>query len=168
MIKISNLSTQNIGLIVVDSIAMFYRLEISLSKDYSEVNRAMTQQLVSLLKLARENDIPVIVTSQVYANFENKNEVNMVGGDLVRYTSKCILELKKFNKFRKVIVKRHRSIPEGKMADFVIVDEGVAPKATITMDTSEENIVSNQDITTKKVDISNISTKGLYQHPNHQ
>ncbi len=126
--SISSLVTQNIGLVVVDSIAMFYRLEIGLAEDYSEINRELTQQLLNLLKIAREQIIPVLITSQVYADFENRNEVKIVGGDLIKYTSKCIIELKKFNNFRKAIVKRHRALPEGKMVDFVIKETEISSK----------------------------------------
>ena len=119
---------QSIGLIVIDSIAMFYRLELGSTQDYSEVNSSLAKQLVSLLKISREHDIPTILTDQVYADFENKNEVKMVGGDIIKYISKCIIELKKFNSLRKAIIKRHRALPEGRMVDFIITQGGIISK----------------------------------------
>lgn len=123
-----SLFNQEIGLIIIDSIAMFYRLEIGLAQDYSEINRELTQQLLNLLKIAREKEIPILITNQVYADFENRDEVKMVGGDLIKYTSKCIIELKKFNTFRKAIIKKHRSIPDGKTVDFLIQSAGISEK----------------------------------------
>src|SRR3989344_602355 len=123
--SISLLLSQNIGLIIIDSIAMFYRLEIGLAQDYSEINRELTQQLISLLKIAREKEIPFLITNQVYADFENRNEVKMVGGDLIKYTSKCIIELKKFSHFRKAIIKKHLAIEEGKNIDFIIKSDKI-------------------------------------------
>jgi len=74
----------------------------------------------------RENKIPILVTNQVYADFENKNEVNIVGGDLLKYQSKCLIELKRNSDgSRKAIIKKHRSIEENKEIDFVITDLGL-------------------------------------------
>lgn len=114
------------GLIIVDSIAMFYRLEASMAANYSDVNRDLNIQLIHLLQTAREQNIPVLITDQVYANLENRNEVIMVGGDLLKYTSKCVIELKKQGKFGKAILKKHRSLPEGKSAEFLITANGIS------------------------------------------
>jgi len=117
--------TENIGMIVIDSIAMLYRLELGKSEEVYEVNTALGRQIAYLVEIARKNKIPVLVSNQVYADFDNKNEVKMVGGDLLKYGSKCLLELKKFHNGRGLILRKHRSLPEGKEAMFKIIQQGL-------------------------------------------
>ncbi len=117
--------TENIGLIVVDSIAMLYRLELGKSDEIYEVNSALGRQIAYLVEIARHHKIPVLITNQVYADFDNREEVKMVGGDLLKYGSKCLIELKKLRNCRGLILRKHRSLPEGKEAMFSIVQKGV-------------------------------------------
>jgi DNA repair protein RadB len=69
--------------------------------------------------------IPILITNQVYADFENKDKIKMVGGDLLKYQSKCLIELKKNDSERKAVIVKHRSIEEGKNVSFKITDEGI-------------------------------------------
>jgi DNA repair protein RadB len=123
--KLKNIIAQNVGLIVVDSIAMYYRLEVANAPDYANVNKDLNAQLMNLLEITRDHCIPVIITNQVYSNMDIKNEVHMVGGDLIRYTCKCIIELKKAGIIRKAIVKKHRAIAENAEAEFKLEEKGV-------------------------------------------
>jgi len=123
--KLKNILSSKIGLIIVDSIAMLYRLEIGITKDGQKVNRELGVQLVHLIQIARKLNIPVILTNQVYSDFEDKTKVNMVGGDVLRYASKCLIELQKTSKGKKAILRKHRSLPEGKEVFFKIIDEGL-------------------------------------------
>lgn len=124
--KLKNIIDNRIGLIVVDTIAMLYRLEIGKTDEIYDTNRELGQQLSYLSEIARKKNIPLLITNQVYADFENKNNVNMVGGDLLKYSSKCLLELQKGkNSCRNIIVKKHRSIPEGKEISYRIVEKGI-------------------------------------------
>ena len=122
--KLEGLVKKDIGAIIVDSLTMLYRVEID-DDDSKAVNKSLVQQLRALLEIARKNDIPVIVTSQVYADFENKDQVNVVGGTIVKNMSKCMIELRKSGSNRVAIVQKHRSIEEGKAIVFKIVDEGI-------------------------------------------
>jgi hypothetical protein len=56
--------------------------------------------------------------------------VNLVGGDLFKYWSKCIIELKNENKRRRAVLLKHRSLPE-KEISFEIRDNGVFKKGWI-------------------------------------
>lgn len=115
-----------LGLIAVDSIAMLYRLEIGQAKDVYEVNKEMGLQIAYLAEIARKKKIPVVLTNQVYADFERKDRVNLVGGDLLKYGSKCLLELKKLHKGKRVArIVKHRSLPEENEAIFRIVEKGL-------------------------------------------
>jgi len=49
----------------------------------------------------------------------------MVGGDLLKYGSKCLIELRKFRKGRRAaVLRKHRSLAEDTSADFTIVETG--------------------------------------------
>lgn len=123
--KLRNLVNNKIGLIVVDSISMLYRLELGSSEGIIDVNRALGKQLAALTEIARKKNIPVLVTNQVYSSFDERDKVKMVGGDLLHYGSKCLVELQitPSNK-RRAILKKHRSIaPEGEVI-FQIVSSG--------------------------------------------
>ena len=77
------------------------------------------------MEIARKKHIPVLVTTQVYSDFDNRNTVKMVGGDLLKYGSKCLLELQKFNHCWGLILRKHRSLPEGKECKFKIGQKGI-------------------------------------------
>ncbi|MBN2142958.1 DNA repair and recombination protein RadB [Candidatus Woesearchaeota archaeon] len=122
--KLEGLVKQNIGAIIVDSLTMLYRIEMD-DEDSKTVNKSLVSQIRSLLEIARKNDIPVLVSSQVYADFEDKEKTNVVGGTIIKNMSKCLIELRKSGPNRVAIVQKHRSIEEGKAIMFKIVDEGV-------------------------------------------
>ncbi|MBI2102559.1 DNA repair and recombination protein RadB [Candidatus Woesearchaeota archaeon] len=119
------LAVDDVGLIIVDSISMLYRLELSQAEEVYDVNSALGKQLAQLVEIARTKNIPVLITNQVYADFERKDKVKMVGGDLLKYGSKCLLEVQKFNSCRGLILRKHRSLPEGRELKFKIVGMGI-------------------------------------------
>jgi DNA repair protein RadB len=141
---LKHLKQGNISLIIIDSIAMHYRLElgdaIKSQDDYKikEVNRKLASQLRTLNEIARKQNIPVLVTNQVYSEFLTdeqlkegiKRGVNMVGGDLLKYWSKCLIELKNERGKRTLFLRKHRSLPE-KELDFEITNSGVRKKGWI-------------------------------------
>jgi len=129
--------SKNIGLIIVDSITMLYRLELAearkLGIDHVQrVNSDLANQMKALNEIARKRNIPVLITSQVYNEFLSEEEwlsgkqaeVNVVGGDLLKYWSKCIIELQNNKNKKKAIIKKHRSMPN-KELNFEILDEGI-------------------------------------------
>jgi DNA repair protein RadB len=123
--KINTIINDDIGLIIVDTISMLYRLEMGKTEDIQNTNRELGQQLSVLSEIARKKKIPVLITNQVYANFEDKNRTNMVGGDILKYSSKCLIELIRNDDRRSAILRKHRSMPDGKEVRFRIVNEGV-------------------------------------------
>ena len=116
---------EHIGLIIVDSISMLYRLELGRSEDVYETNSSLGRQIAWLVEIARRKHIPVLLTTQVYSDFDNRDKVKIVGGDLLKYGSKCLMELVKFNNVRGVVLRKHRSLPEGKELKFQIVQRGL-------------------------------------------
>ena len=134
---LKHVKKENISLIIIDSIAMLYRLELGdaiqskNSEQISKVNRKLAKQLRTLNEIARKQNIPIIITNQVYSTFTQNPEdrtterqVSMVGGDLLKYWSKCLIELKGYNNKRKLILKKHRSLPVKELA-FEITNTGI-------------------------------------------
>lgn len=116
---------ENVGLVVVDSISMLYRLELGDEKA-REVNRELARQLQLLSDIARKYNIAVLVTNQVYSLFEEKNKIEIVGGDLIKYWSKCLVELRILEEgIREAILRKHRYLPEGRKIKFRITDNGL-------------------------------------------
>lgn len=134
--------TGEISLIIIDSIAMLYRLELGDAirtedtDNIKEVNRKLANQLRILTEISRKQNIPVVVTNQVYSQFikdeneQKEKQVSMVGGDLLKYWSKCIMEVQNYHGRRTLRLRKHRSLPE-KELDFEIVNEGIRKKGWI-------------------------------------
>ncbi|MAG02829.1 DNA repair and recombination protein RadB [Candidatus Pacearchaeota archaeon] len=129
--------SKNIGLIIVDSMTMLYRLELAEARKQGmeavqEVNSDLANQMRALYEIARKRNIPVLITGQVYSEFITEEEwlsgkeagVKIVGGDILKYWSKCIIQLENKNGKKKAILKKHRSLAE-KELNFEIINEGI-------------------------------------------
>ncbi|MBW2969866.1 DNA repair and recombination protein RadB [Candidatus Woesearchaeota archaeon] len=122
--RLKELVNNKIGLIVVDTMTMLYRLQRSFNDD--NFNHDLSLQMLWLNEIARKHHIPVLLTSQVYSSMEDR--VKIVGGDILLYPSKCLLELESMHKGRRrLVLRKHRSIAGGKEAFFEIVEKGVQP-----------------------------------------
>lgn len=123
--KIKKIAKEDVGIIIIDTISYLYRLELG-DKDVHNTNRALGRQIAMLAEIARKRHIPVVITNQVYSDFDERDKVKMVGGDLLKYGSKCLVELQKTpdNK-RRAIIKKHRSMAEDKSVVFEIIQEGL-------------------------------------------
>ena len=120
---------EQVSLIIVDGMTMLYRLDFADARqkelaDIQDVNSALTKQMRLLAEIARKQNIPVLVTNQIY-NWEN--ETRMVAGDIVKYWSKCLIELTNERGRRTVHLRKHRSIGE-KSLDFQIYEGGIRKK----------------------------------------
>lgn len=113
----------NIELIVLDSAVALYRLK---DGGQTEINRELGKQMGLLSKLARKYDIAVIITNHIYSVFDEEGVIEPVGGTILKYWSKIIIELVKTeNGERFAILKRHKSKPEGAKVKFEIIDSGL-------------------------------------------
>ena len=76
--------------------------------------------------MGRKKNIPIVVKNQVYADIDKGDGTKMVGGDILRYSSKCLIELTRLaGGVRQVTLRKHRSLPDGKRVRFTIDDEGI-------------------------------------------
>lgn len=134
---------QGISLIVIDGMTMLYRLELAEAKQgkedkVKEINSELARQMRILAEIARKRNIPVIVTNQAYSEFLSEEDLRagkerrmmMVGGDILKYWSKCIIELRSERGKRKAVLRKHRSLPE-KELNFEIVNLGIRKRGWI-------------------------------------
>jgi DNA repair protein RadB len=114
----------NVGLIVLDSATLFYRYELNEARSIS-LKRELAKQITNLLILARRHDIAVVITTQVYTDIE-RDELRPIGGNMLDHLSKVIVKLERLDGGRrKAVLKKHRSMPEGRSCDFVLCEDGV-------------------------------------------
>lgn len=116
----------DVDLLVLDSAVALYRVDDMKS---SKLNKELGKQMGILSKMARKCDIAVVLTNQIYSAFddEGNNDIRAVGGTILQYWSKVILQLERGDEVNKRVatLKRHRSIPEGKQAIFTITSRGI-------------------------------------------
>lgn len=106
------------SLVVVDSIAVLYRLEED--RDVKELGR----QMAKLLRIAKKYSIPVLITNQVYMDIETHRNMP-VGGDIIRYWAKISIELDKKDDYKTAVLRKHKFLPEGIKICYRIVDGGI-------------------------------------------
>ncbi len=115
---------ENVELIILDSAVALYRLK---EGDSTQTNRELGQQMALLSRIARKHNIAVVITNHIYSVFDGDGVIEPVGGTILKYWSKIVVELVRANGLgeRSAILKRHRSRPEGLRARFRIVDHGI-------------------------------------------
>lgn len=117
-------SNVDIGMLVVDSISMHYRLT-SREEDRGE-RRSLAGQSTKLTNVAREKALPVVVTSQVYTDVET-GTYEALGGHALHHNAKVIVRIDKAGTGRRrAVLMKHRSLPEGLVADFRLTADGIS------------------------------------------
>jgi DNA repair protein RadB len=116
----------DVDLIVLDSAVALYRVDDMKS---SKLNKELGKQMGILSKIARKYDVAVVLTNQIYNAFddEGNNDIRAVGGTILQYWSKVIIQLERGDEVNKRIATliRHRSLPEGNQAVFSITSRGI-------------------------------------------
>lgn len=114
---------EDVDLIILDSAVALYRLK---EGGQTEINRELSKQMGLLSMIARKYNIAVVVTNHIYSVFDEEGVIEPVGGTILKYWSKIIIELvKDDNSERFAILKRHRSKPDGLKVKFEIVNKGL-------------------------------------------
>ena len=116
----------DVDLLVLDSAVALYRVDDMKS---TKLNKELGKQMGILSKIARTYDIAVVLTNQIYNAFdeEGNNDIRAVGGTILQYWSKVIIQLERGDEINQRVATliRHRSIPEGKKATFSITSRGI-------------------------------------------
>ena len=112
----------DVGLIVVDTLNLFYRINLEDDKEWTM--RCFTRQMANLQIATRKKNLFVIVTEQVYTDkngeikpFTNRDTEHMIK-TVIRLEKKGVGE-------RQAIIIKHRSQPEDKKACFKITASGL-------------------------------------------
>ncbi len=124
-----------ISLIIVDGMTILYRLDFAEARnntknsdiEMQKINTELVSQIKTLAEISRKREIPTIVTNQVY-NWED--EKRMVGGDILKYWGKCLIELENNEGKRIAKLVKHRSLPE-KTLSFQVTNEGIKKRGWI-------------------------------------
>ena len=116
------LKIKDISLIIVDTLNLFYRLNLDDDKEGSM--RSFTRQVGLLQKAAREKNLYVIATEQVYT--DKNGDIKPFTNRDVEHLVKTIVKLEKVDiGQRKATIMKHRSQPEGKKVRFRITQTGL-------------------------------------------
>lgn len=115
-------SRGKIGLIVVDSLTMLFR---SHRADDQEDRKELNEQLSMLLSAARKNDLPALVTSQVYTNID-RGTFEPLGGHALNHAAKTILRLERLdNRKRIATLIKHRYLRDSEHIEYSITQTGM-------------------------------------------
>jgi DNA repair protein RadB len=117
-------SGEEADLLILDSAVALYRVK---EGDSFSLNQELGKQMGLLLRIARRFNVAVVITNHVYSRFDGDGMVEPVGGTILKYRSKIMVELARgdLNGERFAVLKRHRSRPEGLQTRFRIVDSGL-------------------------------------------
>ncbi|MBM3303632.1 MAG: DNA repair and recombination protein RadB [Candidatus Aenigmarchaeota archaeon] len=128
-------------LIILDSAVALYRIEhAELAEGIQErdrknrmdtllgASRSLSRQMSVLSKIAKDRNIPVLITAHAFRNWDS-GELEVVGGDAIRYWSKTMVHLEKTGKTseRRATIVKHRAREENNSVKFLLVNEGIKP-----------------------------------------
>lgn len=115
----------HIGCVILDSATVFYRMQLGGGKD-EEGRRDISTIILELMNISRKQDIPVLITTQVYS-MPGSGDVRPIGGHSLAHNCKAILKLEKMGDggYRKATLVKHRSMPSGATAFFKLTGSGV-------------------------------------------
>ena len=112
----------DIKLIVVDTLNIFYR--INLEDDKEATMRSFLRQMANLQIKSREKDMFVLVAEQVYT--DKNGDIKPFTHRETEHMIKTSMKLEKIEiGKRRATIMKHRSQPEGKQAMFSILSEGL-------------------------------------------
>lgn len=116
---------KGLGLIVVDSINMHYRLHIDDKDKEKEAGRSLYKQLHHLTNFSRQHNVPVLVTGQVYGG---EDSTQPFARRVMEHLVKALVRFEKRpDGTRRATVLKHRSIEDGRQARFRIGAHGLEP-----------------------------------------
>lgn len=117
-------TSPEVGLIVIDSATMHYRLTQREEARRDDL-QTLTRQIAKLVRVSRKVGIPVVATSQVYTDIETGRFLPL-GGHMLTHSAKTIVELSKTGPSTRVArLVKHRSAEEGRGVKFRLTGAGV-------------------------------------------
>lgn len=117
LVKLSKINIPDLGIIILDTIGMFYRLQAQ--KNFSIANDSLKRQIQILKNIANEKKVPIIIANQVYTDISN-GEMKMLADTIMKRSSDVLIELK-YDQERILCLKK----PFENEHHFEIVNEGL-------------------------------------------
>jgi DNA repair protein RadB len=115
---------RKVGLVVIDSATLLYRLQLGMDEE-SVARQSLSAQLATLLHAGLEAAIPILLTNQVYRD-SSTGHFEPIGGSFLNHLAKTVLRLDRGKEgWRRVVLVKHRSLPEGGTATFRLTDSGI-------------------------------------------
>ncbi|MFH0829804.1 MAG: DNA repair and recombination protein RadB [Candidatus Aenigmatarchaeota archaeon] len=116
---------EQLGIIIVDSIVAQWRVTID-DSNFQSISRELGSQLSVLSKIAREKNIPILITNQVYSE-PDTGKIELSAKNVVKWWSKNMVELSHAGRTscRIARIARARSMPEDKQIEFQITNDGL-------------------------------------------
>ncbi len=122
-VRLARDHSRPVGLIVVDSATMHYRLELG-GKDEEAARRDLGLEMAQLVSAALQVPVPVLVTNQVWRRVTD-GALEPVGGAFLNHAAKTILRFDRLpGEWRRAVLVKHRSRPEGAV-EFRIAGHGL-------------------------------------------
>ncbi len=122
-------NNKDVGLIILDSLVMLYRLKLGDEKDnIKKVNSQLGEQLRLLTTFSRKFKIPILITNQMYRTFQTENKPSqnkMVGGTTIQYWAKTIIELDEIDGIKHATLIKHKFKKSGQAHKFEIINKGI-------------------------------------------
>jgi len=121
-------SVPKIGLVIVDSATLLYRVQLA-DHDGLRERRAVVRQLHALHGAARRHRVAVVATNQVFS-VPGEDRVQGLGGHALRHLAGCVLQLERLPEpagARRALLVKHRSLPEAGEAVFRLGPAGLEP-----------------------------------------
>ncbi len=123
-VRLARDGSRPVGLIVVDSATMHYRLELG-GQEEETARRDLGLEMAELVSAALQVPVPVIVTNQVWRRVSD-GVLEPVGGAFLNHAAKTILRFDRMpGEWRRAVLMKHRSRPDGAI-EFRIGDTGLA------------------------------------------
>lgn len=115
---------RRIGLLIVDSATLLYRLQLGMEEE-GVARQSLSVQMADLLHAGIEASVPVLITNQVWRDPETRR-FEPIGGSFLQHVSKSMVRVERSQDgWRRAVLVKHRSIAEGGMATFRLTDRGI-------------------------------------------
>lgn len=108
--KLNEYISNDVALIVVDTITSLYRLELGTFEETFILNRELNRQVAYLVQIVKKHNIVVLLVSQVRSVFQDNNrKMEPVAKRVLKFWAQNILNLKKHEKrvVREALVEKH-------------------------------------------------------------
>lgn len=124
-VELAMYAEANIGLIIIDCMTIFYRMELDDDETGRKAREELGSQIIKLMTTARKCNIPVVITNQVYTDIKT-DTLQPLARNVIGLGTNTIIMLERLDdsKRRATLIK-HRSLPAGRTVEFELTYEGV-------------------------------------------